>query len=407
MELVGSPVDIETLATTVSERFGTNVKRSSLEGLLDSLDQKLLLDTPATQAKLDEYRGRKTRERDGNLLYMRLVSVNAEAVFEWLFPKVRWCFTPAFNIFAVLMIICGFVITFQHGGRLGAQFLSLLSVNGILTVWIVVYFVTGMHEFAHGLTCRYFGGKVRELGFMLIYFMPALYCDVSDAWMFPERRQRVWVTFAGGYFQLVVWGMATVVWRVVAEDTLISSIALSAILFGGVQTLINFNPLIKLDGYYMLSDYLEIPNLRAKALRALQAWVAGESEPLLKGEHRRALLFYGGLSLTFSTLLLTVVYVNIFKLTTSYFAFAGLVGFVMFSGFTLKRTAAEPTAGAMALATRLASKKYRNLGIAIVLLLATFVIGPNWGTVESSFTARCLRLSANTANLARFLNPRR
>ena len=305
---------------------------------------------------------------------MRLVSVNAEAVFEWLFPKVRWCFTPAFNVFAVLMIICSFVITFQHGGRLGAQFLSLLSVNGILTVWIVVYFVTGMHEFAHGLTCRHFGGKVRELGFMLIYFMPALYCDVSDAWMFPERRQRVWVTFAGGYFQLVVWGMATVVWRVVAEDTLISSIALSAILFGGVQTLINFNPLIKLDGYYMLSDYLEIPNLRAKAFRAVQARIAGQAEPLLMGAHRRALLLYGGLSLTFSTLLLTVVYANIFRLTTTYFAFAGLVGFVMFSGLTLKRTATEPVAGAKALATRAAFKKYRNGGIALILLLATFVI---------------------------------
>ena len=374
LDLVRSPVDIETLSAGISERLGANVKRASLEGLLDSLDQKLLLDTPATQAKLEEYKGRKTRERDGNLLYLRLVSINAEVVFEWLFPKVRWCFTPAFNVFAVLMILCGFVITFLHGERLAAQFFSLLSLHGILMVWVVVYFVTAMHEFAHGLTCRYFGGKVRELGFMLIYFMPALYCDVSDAWMFTERRQRVWVTFAGGYFQLVVWGAATVVWRIVAEDTLISSIALSAILFGGLQTLINFNPLIKLDGYYMLSDYLEIPNLRAKAFQAVRAWIAGKAEPLLDGAHRQALIVYGGLSLTFSTLLLTVVYVNIFRLTTTYFAFAGLVGFLMFSGLTLKRTATEPVAGAKAVVTRAALKKYRNLGITFVLLLATFVI---------------------------------
>ena len=69
-----------------------------------------------------------------------------------------------------------------------------------------------------------------------------------------------------------------------------------------------------------------------------------------------------------------MVYANIFRLTTNYFAFAGLVGFVMFSGLTLKRTAAEPVAGAKALATRAAFKKYRNLGIALVLLLATFVV---------------------------------
>ena len=389
LDLARAPIDIETLAAAVSERIGANVKRASLEGLLNSLDQKLLLDTPAAHAKLEEYRGRKTRDTDGNLLYLRLVSLDAEAVFEWLFPKVRWCFTPAFNFFAVFMILCGFIITFQHWERLGTQFLSLLSLHGILAgilmVSIVVYFVTVMHEFAHGLTCRYFGGKVRELGFMLIYFMPAFYCDVSDAWMFTERRQRVWVTFAGGYFQLVMWGMATVVWRFVAEDTLISSIVLSVILFSGVQTLFNFNPLIKLDGYYMLSDYLEVPNLRAKAFQAVRAWIAGKAEPLLDGEHRRALLLYGGLSLTFSTLLLTVVYVNIFRLTTTYFAFAGLVDFVMFAGLTLKRTATEPVAAARALVTRAAVRKYRNLGIAAVLVLLTFVI--RWDLrIASEFT---------------------
>ena len=245
---------------------------------------------------------------------------------------------------------------------------SLISVYGFLMIWVVVVCVVTLHEFAHGLTCRYFGGKVRDLGFMLIYFAPALFCDVSDSWMFPKRRDRMWVTFAGGYFQLVIWGLALIVWRIVAEDTIIGQIALIIILFAGLQTLFNFNPLIKLDGYYILSDYLEIPNLRAKAFQALYAWIAGKAEPLLAGAHRRALLLYGGISLTFSTLLLTVVYVNIFILATSYFAFAGLVGFVMFSGLTIKRTATERVAGAKALATRVASKKKRNLVIALVLL---------------------------------------
>ena len=298
LDLVRAPMDIDQLAAAASDRLGGNVGRASLEGLLASLDEKLLLDTPATQEKLGEYRERKTRKRDGNLLYLRLVSLNAEAVFEWLLPKVRWCFTPAFHVFAVLMILSGIVITSLYGSRLAAQFLTLLSVHGILIVWVTVYFVVVMHEFAHGLTCRYFGGKVRELGFILIYFMPALYCDVSDVWMFPSRRQRIWVTFAGGYFQLVVWGFAAVVWRLVAEDTLISSIALSAILFGGVQTLVNFNPLIKLDGYYMLSDYLEIPNLQDKAFRAVQTWISGNPDRVLESDQRRPLLIYGGISLT-------------------------------------------------------------------------------------------------------------
>ena len=101
---------------------------------------------------------------------------------------------------------------------------------------------------------------------MLIYFQPAFYCDVSDSWMFPSRRNRMLVTLAGGYAQLVIWGLCTIIWRITDTDTFINHVTLIVILFSGLQTLVNFNPLIKLDGYYMLSDYLEIPNLRAKAL---------------------------------------------------------------------------------------------------------------------------------------------
>ncbi len=185
------------------------------------------------------------------------------------------------------------------------------------------------------------------------------------------------MTLAGGYFQLVVWGIATVVWRIVAEETVISQVALIVILFAGLQTLFNFNPLIKLDGYYMLSDYLEIPNLRAKAMKAVHAWLGSRSEPLLVSDQRRSLLVYGGLSLTFSTLLLLFVYVNIYLLATFYFDFTGLVGFVMFSTFTLKRTAAESVPAARSLGARALIRKYRNLGIGAVFLIAIIVIP--WG----------------------------
>ena len=89
-----------------------------------------------------------------------------------------------------------------------------MSLRGLVMMWLVVATVVAVHEFAQGLTCRHFGGKVQSMGFMLIYLSPAFYCDVSEAWMFPTRRERMWVTFAGGYIQLVVWGLAMIGWRV-------------------------------------------------------------------------------------------------------------------------------------------------------------------------------------------------
>src|SRR5262249_42907566 len=76
----------------------------------------------------------------------------------------------------------------------------------------------------------------------------------------------LWVTFAGGYFELFLWALAVFVWRLTAPGTLVNSLALVLLSVGSVQTLFNFNPLLKLDGYYLLSDWLEIPNLQQRAL---------------------------------------------------------------------------------------------------------------------------------------------
>src|SRR5256886_9027587 len=118
-----------------------------------------------------------------------------------------------------------------HRAEFAASVQRLFNPHGLLFLWLVVFSVTTMHEFSHGMTCRHFGGKVREVGFMLIYFQPAFYCDVSDSWMFASRRERMWVTFAGGYFQLVVWGLCTIVWRITDPNTLLNQIVLVVIVF--------------------------------------------------------------------------------------------------------------------------------------------------------------------------------
>ena len=152
---------------------------------------------------------------------------------------------------------------------------------------------------------------------MLIYFQPAFYCDVSDSWMFPSKRQRMWVTFAGGYFQLIVWSVCTIVWRLTDPDTLINQVVIVVIVYAGLQTLFNFNPLIKLDGYYMLSDYLEIPNLRAKAFKSLWSWTAREHPSPQPWREETPQLIYGAASILFSTTLLIYVYGALYTWATS------------------------------------------------------------------------------------------
>src|SRR6266571_1217455 len=190
--------------------------------------------------------------------------------------------------------------------------------------------------------------------------------------MFPSKRQRMWVTFAGGYFQLILWGVCTLIWRITDTGSLINQIVLTAIVFAGLQTLVNFNPLIKLDGYYMLSDYLEIPNLRIKAIASVWNWVGGRNPSDKPWKEARAQFIYGIASIAFSTTLLIYVYSALYSWTTARFAFAGLVGFAMFSTYTLRRTAVESIAGLRAVATRVAIRKYRNAGIGLAAVLVAF-----------------------------------
>src|SRR6185436_10731524 len=110
----------------------------------------------------------------------------------------------------------------------------LYSVQSLALAWCIAMLVIVAHEFAHGLTCKHFGGSVREIGFLLLYFQPAFYCNVSDAWLFPEKSKRLWVSFAGAYFEIFLWSLATVVWRVTDPYTLINYVALVVMATSGV-----------------------------------------------------------------------------------------------------------------------------------------------------------------------------
>ena len=363
-------IDASALAARVSEKLGASIPVATIEGFLKSLEDKWLLDTPAVREKLSNIESQKLQDR--NLLYWKLASFNPEKIFDWLLPRTRWAFTKAFHVFAAFSILMGCIISYLHWDEFSGGVQSLFNLHGLLFLWLVVFSVITTHEFSHGLTCCHFGGKVREVGFMLIYFQPAFYCDVSDSWMFPSRRNRMWVTFAGGYIQLVIWGICTMIWRVTDPDTLINQIVLIVIVFAGLQTVVNFNPLIKLDGYYMLSDYLEIPNLRAKAMSSLWAWLGRKHRSLHPWREERAQLAYGVASIVFSTTLLIYVYSALYTWATARFAFAGLVGFTMFSTITLRRTAGEYFTGLRAVASRAAVRKFRNAAIGLVAVVVVF-----------------------------------
>jgi len=152
----------------------------------------------------------------GELLRMRWSFGDPNALLDRVLPTIRWMFTPAFIVASVVLFALYFVVLGQRFPEYTAALQSTYALSRLSVLHVAIFIASGLaviliHELGHGFTCKYFGGEVRELGFMLLYFQPAFYCNVTDAWSFPDRRARLWVTAAGSWIQLVVAAIAALV----------------------------------------------------------------------------------------------------------------------------------------------------------------------------------------------------
>ncbi len=217
------------------------------------------------------------------LLHLRLKAVDPDAFLAALLPYVRPFFTRGFLALAALLTVAATWITIARWDVYTVQVEGFFRPGAIPTFILVALAVTILHELAHGFTCKHYGGEVHEMGFLLIYFMPAFYCNVSDAWLFEDRSRRLWVSAAGTIFQLFHYAMAAIAWAFLKPGTWLSQACAMTIGVAGLTALFNLVPLIKLDGYYLLSDYLGMPNLRKRSFaylgKRVRALIAASRAP--------------------------------------------------------------------------------------------------------------------------------
>jgi putative peptide zinc metalloprotease protein len=205
------------------------------------------------------------RVKHRSALFIPLKAFNPKRSLDWLYPKTRWLLSTPMIWLQVVVVLLGLLVFFTNLEQFPFKLAAIFHAADIVTIIICLFLITIVHEYAHALTCRHFGGNIREMGFLLLYFQPCFYCNVSDAYLFPERRQRLLVTLAGIGAQMVLWGGFAILWRITVEGYFLNRVfyLVAAICFA--TTVFNLNPAIKLDGYYLLADYLRIPNLRQKA----------------------------------------------------------------------------------------------------------------------------------------------
>lgn len=267
----------------------------------------LYYDTPADSNQFFErYRKRKQRELKSKLLtimFMRLPLFDPDRLLQKIVPFVGFLFGPLGALVWLLVIGAGGKVAIDNFDALSNQAQGILAPGNLALLYLGMVFIKTLHEFGHALTCRYFGGEVHTMGVMLLVFTPLPYMDATSSWSFRNRWQRALVGAAGMISELFVAALATFVWAATGPG-LVNSLAYNMMFIASVSTIVfNGNPLLKFDGYYILSDVLDLPNLFTRARKQwaylFERYVYGvkDAESLANNPKEGFwLVFYGALS---------------------------------------------------------------------------------------------------------------
>ena len=209
---------------------------------------------------------RKMQGRLMNILFPRIPLWDPDRFLKTWMPVVRVGFS---KLGALLwLIVVGFAVSqlLPEGEAIKAAARNSINPGNWMYLWAVFVVIKLIHELGHAFACRRFGGECHELGIMFLVFIPTPYVDASSAWGFPNKWHRIFVGAAGMIVELFVAAVIAVGWVHMDHNTLLAQLCFNAMLVASVSTVIfNANPLLRYDGYYILSDWLEIPNLRQKS----------------------------------------------------------------------------------------------------------------------------------------------
>jgi putative peptide zinc metalloprotease protein len=226
----------------------------------------LLTDAPPDLAELQQRRQKqarvKLRQYISNPLALRIPLIDPDAfvtaLLPWLRPLLGW----AGALLWLLLVGWALVLGASHWDELSLGVSDrLLSADNLLLIGLMFPLAKVVHEFGHAIAVKAFGGEVHEMGVMLLVLMPVPYVDASASLALRSKHARMLVGAAGMLAELLLAALAMLVW-VQVEPGLVRALAFNVMMIAGITTVVfNANPLLRFDGYYILSDALEIPNL--------------------------------------------------------------------------------------------------------------------------------------------------
>jgi putative peptide zinc metalloprotease protein len=370
------------IADRFRSKFQLNISEENVLQFVQALEKLYFLDNARAEQAVSRtsYLIDKHGSLFSRLLFVKFKAFNPGKLLDRLTSIYRQFHNLYGFALQALLIVLGMWILLTNSDQFSVSLHSIFNLGSIMVVITAIFIFFIVHEFAHAVICRYYGGEVREMGFLLLYFQPAFYCDLSDAWLFGKKRHRLAVTAAGPYFQLILMAVATIMWRITVLGSGPNDLARIIVIISWVTLLVNLNPLIKLDGYYLLSDWVDIPNLRRKSFgylgnvlkHRLLGWPVDAIEVSVR--QRRIFLVYSVCAVLYTGVLLVWVLSVVAEFLMGIAGGLGLLLLIAFLFLTLRSSIVGLSRGVVKHIRFMKTLLRSPLRLAVHIILAVIVV---------------------------------
>jgi putative peptide zinc metalloprotease protein len=345
----------EEIAEEFAAQTGEQIGIDDLRIFAEQLDEaKFWYKTPqekniALSQRVTAQRGRRAERKSKiNLAHIGFSAWDPDTYLTRLDAAIgRYLYSPWAMLAIFILFIFQFSILISNWKFMGPDielYYNFLDKGfwDMAQFWLLVLVLGFIHESAHGLTCKHFGGQVHSMGLMFLYLAPCFFVDITAIWINSSKIERIYTIFAGILSEMIICGLAMILWVNTQRGQWLHDFAYQIILLTGVAVvLINLNPLIKLDGYYCMTELMGLPDLKERSTAFLSGWFQSRVLRLpvetIVVPRRRVTLFivYAILSGAYSYFLLFFVIrlsYNVFSHWMAEFALipSGYLAFVMF-----------------------------------------------------------------------------
>jgi putative peptide zinc metalloprotease protein len=321
-----------TVAQLLKSPAAQSITAAWLVAFLQKLETaQVIIRSSSGPAGLGLWQAKQRRVRRERYLWLlsplaiRKKLMDPSRLLQWLAPLAGLLFSRAlfFSWLLVLPLVIYFTsLELVRGDRslIIQQTFQQLNSDQIFSLLVLFAFMKSLHELGHALACRKWNAQCHEIGILLLVFTPCLYCDTSDSWKLTSRWRRAAIAAAGIYVELLMATGAAILWLVTRTDSWLNWASAYVMAIGTISTVVvNANPLLRYDGYYILSDLWKVPNLSEQSSEALRAMIArmigGVPIPKGKWDARPGLLAAYQIAATvYRTVLLAVILLVVWRL---------------------------------------------------------------------------------------------